>query len=750
MITYHENGMARRVAVVATTALVGLATMISAQDFRPGRPALPAVALARAAHGEAAIAALATHLPGVAAHYGMTSEKLTDLLRKDGDLWVDRQGRLFFAESHLPDPALAPAAAGNTVVGAALVPLDQTFTLHSRPSATKKVYLDFDGHTTTGTSWTDYTDGDSTFVTPPYDIDGVPSSFSTTELERIQGVWQRVAEDYAPFDVDVTTEDPGVEGLRKTTASDVNYGIRVCIGGASQDWYSPNGYGGVAYIGSFDWNSDTPCYVWENNLSNGTEKYVAEAVSHEVGHTLDLYHDGTSTAGYYTGHGSGADGWAPIMGVGYYQPVVQFSKGEYLDANNLEDDLAKITASYNIPYIPDDHGNSAAAATLLTEGSFFVEGLIGQNTDVDYFRLNSGAGNIVINVGVDTLSPNLNVEATLFDSLGNIVGFSSPGATLSASLSLSAMPAGTYYLRIDGVGSGDPLNTGYSGYGSIGSYSVSGTAPYLGAPTAVASASYTPGLAPLLVSFSSAGSFDPDSPSLASYSWDFGNGQTSTEANPTMTYTTPGSYTAVLTVTDIQSLTASASVVVTVQEVPPSGLAATAISSTRVDLTWVDNATTETGFKIERSTDGVTFAQVATVGANVTSYADTGVSGGRTYTYRVRAATTYGDSAYSATAQATTPQPPPAAPTSLSARALSKTSISLTWRDNANNETGYYVERSPNGVNSWTLIGTVGQNITSFTSGGLAANTTYYYRVQAYNAIGTSAYSNTASAKTKR
>jgi titin len=181
----------------------------------------------------------------------------------------------------------------------------------------------------------------------------------------------------------------------------------------------------------------------------------------------------------------------------------------------------------------------------------------------------------------------------------------------------------------------------------------------------------------------------------------------------------------------------------------PSGLTATAASATRVDLAWTDNSGNETGFKIERSLNGGAFAQVATVGANVTTYADTGVSGGNTYTYRVRASNAYGDSGYTATAAATTPLPPPAAPTSLTTRVISKNQINLAWRDNANNETGYYVERSLNGT-SWTRIATLGANTTSYASTGLTANTLYYYRVQAYNTAGVSAYSNTASARTKR
>ncbi len=115
----------------------------------------------------------------------------------------------------------------------------------------------------------------------------------------------------------------GVEGLRKSSSSDVAYGIRVCIGGSSCDWYSATcGAGGVAYLNSFSWGTDEPTFVFPAQLGNGFPKYVWEAVSHEVGHTVGLSHDGTATTGYYSGHGD----WAPIMGVGYYEPITQFSK----------------------------------------------------------------------------------------------------------------------------------------------------------------------------------------------------------------------------------------------------------------------------------------------------------------------------------------------------------------------------------------------------------------------------------------
>ena len=90
----------------------------------------------------------------------------------------------------------------------------------------------------------------------------------------------------------------------------------------------------------------------------------------------------------------------------------------------------------------------------------------------------------------------------------------------------------------------------------------------------------------------------------------------------------------------------------------------------------------------------------------------------------------------------------PVDPNNLNAATISQSKISLDWTDNSNNETGFKVERSPNGSSNWTQIGTVGANITTFQNSGLACNTTYYYRVRAYNTEGDSGYSNTASATT--
>jgi titin len=179
----------------------------------------------------------------------------------------------------------------------------------------------------------------------------------------------------------------------------------------------------------------------------------------------------------------------------------------------------------------------------------------------------------------------------------------------------------------------------------------------------------------------------------------------------------------------------------------PSGVTATAISQTQIALGWTDNAGNETGFRIERSLDGMNFALLTTVAMDVTSFTDTGLSPITTYYYRVIAFNAGGTSAASNIGSATTPDYPPASPSALVATAVSATQINLAWTDNASNETGYQIEGSTDGVN-FTQVATVAANVTSYSNTGLSASTTYCFRVRASNSGGYSGYSNVASATT--
>jgi hypothetical protein len=187
----------------------------------------------------------------------------------------------------------------------------------------------------------------------------------------------------------------------------------------------------------------------------------------------------------------------------------------------------------------------------------------------------------------------------------------------------------------------------------------------------------------------------------------------------------------------------------------PTNLTATATSSSQIHLTWIDNDTTEQGFKIERCTGAgcSNFTQHVMVGANVISYVDTGLTVSTSYSYRVRAYNASGESNYSNIATAVTQAAPayPAAPTNLAAAAISKSQINLSWTDNAANEAGYRIERCKGSTcTNFALIATVSANVASYANPGLAANTTYRYRVYAYNANGNSGYSNVATALTPR
>ena len=196
----------------------------------------------------------------------------------------------------------------------------------------------------------------------------------------------------------------------------------------------------------------------------------------------------------------------------------------------------------------------------------------------------------------------------------------------------------------------------------------------------------------------------------------------------------------------------TASATTAVQQAPapasPSGLRATAASSSRINLAWTDNATNEAGFEIERSTDNLVFTKIADVGANVTTYANTGLVIPTTYYYRVRAVNAGGNSGYSNTASATLLAlvlTPPSAPSGLSAVPASSSQINLSWTDNASNESGFHIERSLDNL-VFTQIATAAANQSTYSDSGLVVATTYYYRVRAYNTAGNSGYSNTANA----
>ncbi len=286
----------------------------------------------------------------------------------------------------------------------------------------------------------------------------------------------------------------------------------------------------------------------------------------------------------------------------------------------------------------------------------------------------------------------------------------------SYGVSISSIPTGSKITQIDitpcasrnaSGGTNPVMNVfyRYSGVNSsdFGSYSLTGTTP-----TALATTSYTS-----LSLFKSSGS--------------------TLEAGAVLTSGTKGARLSRIQ-TFITYTTLDA----------PTILVATPSTTTagKISLAWIDNATIEDSYAIERSTDNLNWTQIATTSTNAVSYSDTGLSLGTLYYHRVRAYDAGGYSSYSNTASSTT-ENLPSAPSSLLATA-SGTNIDLVWTDNSSNETNFNIERGTDGVN-FIHLATTTLNTTSYSDSSVVGGTTYYYRVNSYRAIGYSSYSNTSS-----
>lgn len=573
-----SKAVARLLAVAASSFLLIAATADSqaqqARVFEKTRPAFPLLKMKlpkKHVGGREAVERLGTKLGAVAAWYGKSAVHLRADLMSDSRLRIDETGRLLVVdELEAPlDGAAAPAVAQSVQTGA-LMPIDQTFRLHSKPGSPKTLYLDFDGATLANTGWNS---AGNTISAAPFDLDGNPSSFSAAEMQRIQYIWQRVAEDFAPFDIDVTTEAPPQDRIRRSSTADQEFGTVALI--TRRAGVYTCSCGGVAYVGIFGMTTDfyKPALVFYDVLGGGNEKFVAEAISHEVGHNVGLTHDGAPGTGYYNGHGADpSTGWAPIMGLGYYKPLVQFSRGEYAGATNRQDDLA-VAQSYGLALRADDHAGTPAAASIFAAessrgtASGSMDGTIETASDSDMFALAAGRGTLSASAVTAARSPNADLVLSLYDAAGNLLASNNPANALGADLSYQVQTAGTYYLEVRPTGNGNPANSGYSSYGSLGFYRLSASFGTAGSsnPTAVLAASARSGPAPLAVTLDGSGS--TDNQGIQFYYWDFGDGSgdnTGTLRTAQKTYSAPGNYTARLTVVDVSGFRSSETVTISV------------------------------------------------------------------------------------------------------------------------------------------------------------------------------------------
>lgn len=314
------------------------------------------------------------------------------------------------------------------------------------PPSNPVILLDFNGHIVSGTSWN-------------YNGDIVCSPANLLAADQAS-ILQRVSIDYSPFNVTVTTDE------NLYNSAPVAKRTRVIIT-ESWEWYGQTG--GVAFIGSFSWGNNTPCFVFSSLLTYGVKK-IAEAASHEAGHTLGLYHislyDATCTklSEYNGGQGAGETGWAPIMGVGYYQNLTLWHKGANSNGcTNIQDDAAIITSMVGTKN--DDYPNTITNAPTLTSS---LNGIINSNADVDYFKISiTSVKNISLtpaNAGTGNLGGNVDLVLNVYSSTGALINSYDNTSALNA---VTTLNAGTYYLSASTV-----ANLYTSNYGMLGNYTI--------------------------------------------------------------------------------------------------------------------------------------------------------------------------------------------------------------------------------------------------------------------------------------
>ena len=570
---------------------------------------------------------------------GWSLAKAKEVAAKDRDLHVSADNRLFYACKFVAPVGSLPGAASAIQTGPdtttytgtpPTVTATSAFQLHSRPGASKVLYLDFNGHTTPAGvgGWKS-----TPIVTPAFQLSGTASPTDQLNLNAIRDIWLHVAEDFSAWDIDVTTEQP------PTTAR----GQRCVIGGSVMDWLGVSGVMGVAHLGSFggaiNGNDDNNFVFIDNNYpsmkpTTSNVEVTILCVAHEVGHTLGLQHWGETASGsgqaYTVGHTvtghTGVTSVCPIMGnsglVGWPSAcnLNQWSKGDYPFSNIVQDDIAVITTF--APKVTDDHGDTLATATVVSGTSITGGGIISDTADVDLMKITVGAGPLTLalkpHLRYRNYGGNLKVGISLLNSAGTVVAKSYETLSLGNGLTYNVPTGGTYYIKVNGMGY-DPsksaaaqvwTNTGITGtvvgttagftnYGSLGRYGIVGTwQSLIQLPTAIITSDRTGGVRPVVVAFDGRTSSDPDGV-IAGYSWNFGDAasgsaNTSTLGNPVHTYSSPGTFTASLVVTDNQgNASAAATKVITVSGAAlPNSVRVASMTGSWVRMTNVEVAGT--------------------------------------------------------------------------------------------------------------------------------------------------------------
>ena len=454
------------------------------------RAEMPADAGAK--NGVDAVEALKGDLGQKVRDRGGDPERYAEILMADESLWIDSDGQAMFVD--VMDHDATDAAGDPTLVDPTTPtgPPPQPIRLlangmpihYSKPGAPWTIYLDFDGEPGFfPRGWRDILRSPRAVVGLTIDADA--STFNAEEQAVISRVWGRVAEDWAPFDVNVTTERPAGLGAGGLANASVLWSV---IARRPADLGLPSSVGGISLfnLGYVPFGDAFPTLTFWEPWGARDHSTIADVISQEDGHMFGLLHDGNVRASgvvneYYSGHGAGATSWGPVMGAPDRRNVTQWSRGEYPGATNaspsfgiplnypLQDDIAIIAGK--LGFRADDFGDTIATALPL---ALPTTGYITSTTDVDVFAL-PRATDVRIEItpfraGELEDGGNLDVAAEIVNSAGLVVAsvddLNETAATLAAIL-----PPGPHYLRVKP--SFNPVN--YPIYDSLGQYTVTGT-----------------------------------------------------------------------------------------------------------------------------------------------------------------------------------------------------------------------------------------------------------------------------------
>ncbi|MRI34393.1 hypothetical protein EOPP23_15495 [Endozoicomonas sp. OPT23] len=338
-----------------------------------------------------------------------------------------------------------------------LVPMRDTFKLHSKPDAKKTVYLDLDGHVEDISGHKASERGEA-IVVKPFDADGSPDTFNVDEKIRIQYWWLIMAEAMAPFDIDVTTEYPGEDAIRRDSGSDRYYGTRIACGNSVEGNSGGADFGNALLSGQ----DHSPTYA-----GNGCSSMI-----HEFAHTIGGYHP----ENYAGQHEEGIETIKGKKGVGETRYAFNWKNNLRRYNSWTINDLTNIRNN-SIDFRKDDHGDSILNATDVvwnkSRSGFRQGGLISENVDLDVFKFRLNKVHLLrVNIDPSKLAGNLDIQASLLDSNGEIIVSSNPVTHRDAILE-KRLSAGVYYIAVRNTGrKADENHLGYPDFTALGHFTL--------------------------------------------------------------------------------------------------------------------------------------------------------------------------------------------------------------------------------------------------------------------------------------